>query len=150
MRLSMMMMTNRTKLFGAMLVLAVVPVFAQTPSLAPDNQRGDHRDGLPARREERFLHDDAIRLVGSHRPASSTRGTTTTGRGGRKSPTSTTSATKGPNKDVISADFTAMVGPAEEFGALGYTDVPVGGLFVKPGVGALKRDEMNYNHSRPY
>ena len=57
---------------------------------------------------------------------------------------------EGPSKDVISADFTAMVGPAEEFGALGYNDVPAGGLFVKPGVGALKRDEMNYNHSRPY
>src|SRR5688572_2145715 len=57
---------------------------------------------------------------------------------------------EGPNKDVISADFTAMVGPAEEFGALGYNDVPAGGLFVKPGVGVLKRDEMNYNHSLPY
>jgi hypothetical protein len=57
---------------------------------------------------------------------------------------------EGPNKDVISADFTAMVGPAEEFGALGYNDVPPGGLFVKPGIGVLKRDEMNYNHSRPY
>lgn len=57
---------------------------------------------------------------------------------------------EGPNKDVISADFTAMVGPAEEFGAIGYDDVPAGGLFVKPGVGALKRNEMNYNHSRPY
>ncbi len=57
---------------------------------------------------------------------------------------------EGPNKDVIAADFTAMVGPAEEFGALGYNDVPAGGLFVKPGVGVLKRDEMNYNHSRPY
>ena len=57
---------------------------------------------------------------------------------------------EGPNKDVISADFTAMVGPAEEFGALGYNDVPAGGLFVKPGVGVLKRDEANYNHSLPY
>jgi hypothetical protein len=57
---------------------------------------------------------------------------------------------EGPRKDVISADFTAMVGPAEEFGALGYNDVPAGGLFVKPGIGVLKRDEMNYNHSRPY
>ena len=57
---------------------------------------------------------------------------------------------EGPDKDVISADFTAMVGPAEEFGALGYNDVPPGGLFVKPGIGVLKRDEMNYNHSRPY
>lgn len=57
---------------------------------------------------------------------------------------------EGPNKDVISADFTAMVGPAEEFGQLGYNDVPAGGLFVKPGVGVLKRDEGAYNHSRPY
>lgn len=57
---------------------------------------------------------------------------------------------EGPNKDVISADFTAMVGPAEEFGALGYNDVPAGGLFVKPGVGVLRRDEANYNHSLPY
>jgi hypothetical protein len=57
---------------------------------------------------------------------------------------------EGPHKDVISADFTAMVGPAEEFGALGYNDVPAAGLFVKPGVGVLRRDEMNYNHSRPY
>ena len=57
---------------------------------------------------------------------------------------------EGPNKDVISADFTAMVGPAEEFGAIGYADAPAGGLFVKPGVGVLKRDEMNYNHSLPY
>ena len=57
---------------------------------------------------------------------------------------------EGPSKDVISADFTAMVGPAEEFGAVGHDDVPAGGLFVKPGIGVLKRDEMNYNHSRPY
>jgi hypothetical protein len=57
---------------------------------------------------------------------------------------------EGPAKDVISADFTAMVGPAEEFGAIGYTDVPPGGVFVKPGVGVLRRDEGTYNHSRPY
>ena len=57
---------------------------------------------------------------------------------------------EGTGKDVISADFTAMVGPAEEFGALGYDDVPAGGLFVKPGVGILRRDGMTYNHSRPY
>lgn len=57
---------------------------------------------------------------------------------------------EGPNKDVISADFTAMVGPAEEFGALGYNEVEAGGLFVKPGIGVLRRDEGGYNHSRPY
>jgi len=57
---------------------------------------------------------------------------------------------EGPNKDVISADFTAMVGPAEEFGAVGYNDAQPGGLFVKPGIGVLKRDDGTYNHSRPY
>jgi len=57
---------------------------------------------------------------------------------------------EGPNKDVISADFTAMVGPAEEFGAIGYNEVPIGGMFVKPGIGALKCDEGGYNHSRTY
>ena len=57
---------------------------------------------------------------------------------------------EGPGKDVISADFTAMVGPAEEFGVIGYNDAQPGGLFVKPGIGVLKRDEGGYNHSRPY
>ena len=35
---------------------------------------------------------------------------------------------EGPSKDVISADFTAMVGPVEEYGAIGYNDAPPGGL----------------------
>ena len=53
--------------------------------------------------------------------------------------------------DVIAADFTAMVGPAEEFGVIGYNDAKPGGLFVKPGVGVLRRaDETPYNHSKPY
>jgi hypothetical protein len=57
----------------------------------------------------------------------------------------------GPNDDVISAEFTAMVGPAEEFGALGYNDARPGGLFVKPGIGVLRRvDDTTYNHSKPY
>ena len=56
-----------------------------------------------------------------------------------------------PNDDVISAEFTAMVGPVEEFGVIGYNDVTPGGLFVKPGVGALRRaDQTPYNHSKPY
>jgi hypothetical protein len=56
-----------------------------------------------------------------------------------------------PNDDVISAEFTAGVGPAEEFGAIGYNDAKPGGLFVKPGIGALRRpDDSGYNHSRPY
>ena len=44
-----------------------------------------------------------------------------------------------PNDDVISAEFTAGSGPAEEFGAIGYNDAKPGGLFVKPGIGALRR-----------
>ncbi len=57
---------------------------------------------------------------------------------------------EGPNKDVISAEFTAMVGPAEEYGALYYADAAPGGLFVKPGIGVLKRDDGAYNHSKTY
>jgi len=57
----------------------------------------------------------------------------------------------GPSDAVISADFTAMVGPAEEFGAIGYNDAAPGGLFVKPGIGVLRRaDDTPYNHSKPY
>ena len=57
----------------------------------------------------------------------------------------------GPNDDVISAEFTAMVGPAEEFGAIGYNDAKPGGVFVKPGIGVLRRaDDTPYNHSKPY
>jgi len=56
-----------------------------------------------------------------------------------------------PNDDVISAEFTAMVGPAEEFGAIGYNEAKPGGVFVKPGIGALRRvDDTGYNHSKPY
>jgi hypothetical protein len=58
---------------------------------------------------------------------------------------------EGPNEDVISAEFTAMVGPAEEFGVIGYNEAKPGGLFVKPGIGVLRRaDETTYNHSKPY
>lgn len=53
--------------------------------------------------------------------------------------------------DVISAAFTAMVGPAEEFGVLGYDQAKPGGTFIKPGVGVLRRvDDTPYNHSKPY
>jgi hypothetical protein len=58
---------------------------------------------------------------------------------------------EGPGDDVISAEFTAMVGPAEEFGAIGYNDAKPGGVFVKPGIGVLRRvDDTPYNHSKPY
>ena len=54
-------------------------------------------------------------------------------------------------EDVISAAFTAMVGPGEEYGAIGYNDAKPGGTFIKPGVGVLRRvDDTPYNHSKPY
>ena len=53
--------------------------------------------------------------------------------------------------DVVSAAFTAMVGPGEEFGVLGYNDAKPGGTFIKPGVGVLRRaDDTTYNHSKAY
>ncbi|MEO8594606.1 MAG: hypothetical protein ABI759_14915 [Candidatus Solibacter sp.] len=53
--------------------------------------------------------------------------------------------------DVISAAFTAMVGPGEEYGVIGYNDVKAGGTFLKPGVGMLRRvDDTPYSHSKPY
>jgi hypothetical protein len=54
-------------------------------------------------------------------------------------------------EEVVSAPFTAMVGPGEEFGAIGYNDVKAGGTFIKPGVGVLRRaDDTVYNHSKTY
>lgn len=48
-------------------------------------------------------------------------------------------------KGVVSADFTAMVGPGEEFNtdgtALGFADAQVGGTFVKIGVGVLRKPQ---------
>jgi hypothetical protein len=57
--------------------------------------------------------------------------------------------------DVISAPFTAMVGPGEEFQtagrALGFDEAKPGGTFLKIGVGVLRRpDDSNYDHSKAY
>ena len=71
---------------------------------------------------------------------------------------------------VVSAPFTAMVGPAEEFGtdgaALGFAEAKPGGTFVKIGVGILRKPQAGeaavppsppgrgapdrYDHSRTY
>ncbi len=73
-------------------------------------------------------------------------------------------------KGVVSAPFTAMVGPAEEFGtdgaALGFGEAKPGGTFVKIGVGVLRKPQAGepplpppppargnserYDHSRTY
>jgi hypothetical protein len=57
--------------------------------------------------------------------------------------------------DVISAPFTAMIGPGEEYQtegrALGWDEAKPGGTFIKIGVGVLRRpDESNYDHSKAY
>jgi hypothetical protein len=58
-------------------------------------------------------------------------------------------------EDVVSAPFTAMVGPGEEYNtnmrALGYDEAKPGGTFIKIGVGVLRKpDEPKYDHSKPY
>ncbi len=56
---------------------------------------------------------------------------------------------------VVSAPFTAMVGPAEEFNtegkALGFDEAQPGGEFVKIGVGVLRKpDDSKFDHSKTY
>ncbi|MGE0406311.1 MAG: hypothetical protein AB7O65_08430 [Candidatus Korobacteraceae bacterium] len=58
--------------------------------------------------------------------------------------------------EVVNAPFTAMVGPAEEFGtngaALGWEEAAPGGTFIKFGVGVLRKPNNSdrYDHSKPY
>jgi hypothetical protein len=57
--------------------------------------------------------------------------------------------------DVVSAPFTAMIGPGEEYQtngkALGFDDAKAGGTFIKIGVGVLKKpDDSKYDHSKTY
>jgi hypothetical protein len=57
---------------------------------------------------------------------------------------------------VVSAPFTAMVGPGEEFytnrAGLGWDEAAPGGGFIKIGVGLLRKPagEGRYDHSKPY
>ena len=56
---------------------------------------------------------------------------------------------------IVSAPFTAMVGPGEEFNtdrkALGFDEAKPGGTFVKIGVGVLRKpDDSKYDHSKAY
>jgi hypothetical protein len=56
---------------------------------------------------------------------------------------------------VVSAPFTAMVGPGEEFNtagkALGFDEANPGGTFVKIGVGVLRKpDDSKFDHSKTY
>jgi hypothetical protein len=56
---------------------------------------------------------------------------------------------------VVSAPFTAMVGPGEEFNtdgrALGFDEAKAGGTFIKIGVGVLRKvDDSRYDHSKTY
>ena len=59
------------------------------------------------------------------------------------------------DRGVVSAPFTAMVGPGEEFNtdgkAVGFDEAKVGGTFIKIGVGVLKKpDDSRYDHSKTY
>jgi len=58
--------------------------------------------------------------------------------------------------DVVAGPATAVTGPVEEFindsgGPLGFDEAPVGGTFVKIGVGVLRKpDDAKYDHDRVY
>ena len=59
------------------------------------------------------------------------------------------------DKDVVSAPFTAGIGPAEEFNtdgkALGFDEAKPGQSFIKIGVGVLRKvDDSRYDHSKAY
>jgi hypothetical protein len=59
------------------------------------------------------------------------------------------------DQGVVSAPFTAMVGPGEEFNtdgtALGFAEAKPGGTFIKIGVGVLRKpDDSKYDHSKAY
>jgi hypothetical protein len=59
------------------------------------------------------------------------------------------------DQGVVSAPFTAMVGPGEEFNtdgtALGFAEAKPGGTFVKIGIGVLRKpDDSRYDHSKTY
>jgi hypothetical protein len=56
---------------------------------------------------------------------------------------------------IVSAPFTAGIGPAEEFNtdgkALGFDDAKAGGTFVKIGVGVLRKpDDTKYDYSKAW
>lgn len=53
--------------------------------------------------------------------------------------------------DIVAGPCTAITGPAEEFGVLGFDDAKAGGTFVKIGVGVLRKpDDANYSAYRLY
>lgn len=52
---------------------------------------------------------------------------------------------------VRAGPISAVSGPVEEFGPIGYEDAKPGGTFIKIGVGALQKpDEPRYDHYRMY
>jgi hypothetical protein len=47
---------------------------------------------------------------------------------------------------VVVGPASAVAGPVEEFDEIGFEDAPMGGSFLKIGVGILKRDTEKYDH----
>jgi hypothetical protein len=53
--------------------------------------------------------------------------------------------------DIIASPCSAVTGPVDEFGPLGWNEAQLGGNFIKIGVGALRKpDEVRYNQFRLY
>ncbi len=52
---------------------------------------------------------------------------------------------------IVAGTASAITGPVEEYGVLGYDEAPAGGVFVKLGVGALRKpDTTPYDHYKDY
>ncbi|HVV28239.1 MAG TPA: hypothetical protein VHC40_09770 [Rhizomicrobium sp.] len=51
---------------------------------------------------------------------------------------------------IVAAPASAVTGPVEEFDAIGFDDAKMGGTFLKPGVGMLKRNTDKYDHVLKY
>src|SRR5262245_44635251 len=53
--------------------------------------------------------------------------------------------------DIVARPCTAIVGPVDEFAPLGWEEAKAGGIFVKIGVGVLRKpDESKYDNYRLY
>jgi hypothetical protein len=53
--------------------------------------------------------------------------------------------------DIVAGPCSAITGPVDEFGPLGWDEAKPGGTFIKIGIGALRKpDDQQYDHYRQY
>jgi hypothetical protein len=54
------------------------------------------------------------------------------------------------NGEVVVGLASGAAGPAEEFGSIGFDTAPMGGNFLKIGIGMMKRETVKDDHAYPY